>query len=316
MSLPMMARRERPLTFLVRTAGPVARRILSGAAEGRVAAVFGAAFYIETESQMLCLASAAVEPGPLSLITFAPAETDWRAHGLRPQERVALSPLELRVGNHARFPLRGATPWAPEPMIRAPDPTTAARGLTAFRTAAYDLTAPEGLGAFLEPGYMPGRKNPISQAAAAPIAEARRWIAGVIRGERPDSARDLNWAYRLTGLGVGLTPSGDDFLGGTMIALHALGQQEISRALWRDLCPHAREATNAISFALLSAAAEGLGSESVHRMLGAVLHGDVSAIRAGLPGIGRIGHTSGWDAMAGVATALDGWLRSEALAAA
>ena len=102
-------------------------------------------------------------------------------------------------------------------------------------------------------------------------------------------------AAALVGLGPGLTPSGDDYLGGMMIALHALARDAQAGALWRWLQPRLGAATSAISAAHLTAAAEGEGHEALHR----VLQGTAppSALDA-------VGHCSGWDALAGAAAVL------------
>ena len=102
-------------------------------------------------------------------------------------------------------------------------------------------------------------------------------------------------AAALIGLGPGLTPSGDDYLGGMMIALHALARDARAGALWRWLQPRLATATSAISAAHLAAAAEGEGHEALHR----VLQGTAppSALDA-------VGHCSGWDALAGAAAVL------------
>ena len=104
----------------------------------------------------------------------------------------------------------------------------------------------------------------------------------------------------LLGLGPGLTPSGDDLLGGLMIALTALDQTGVRDQLWDALRPELEMLTNEISAMHLAVAADGLGSAACHEALNAMLAGtppDLDAIDA-------IGHTSGWDMLAGMAVAL------------
>jgi hypothetical protein len=127
---------------------------------------------------------------------------------------------------------------------------------------------------------------------------------------KPDqtTAAGLHWVRPLIGLGPGLTPSGDDFTGGMMIALHGLGETGTCRHLWRPIRRCAEEAGNPISCAHLRAASEGGGSAGIHRALSTILAGRPETIRNSLPGIDRIGHVSGWDTMAGVIVVLDAWL--------
>lgn len=102
-------------------------------------------------------------------------------------------------------------------------------------------------------------------------------------------------AARLIGLGPGLTPSGDDYLGGMLVALRALARDAQADALWRWLRPRLTAGTSAISAAHLEAAAAGEAHEIVHEVLL-----DPSQAQK----LDRIGHCSGWDAFAGAAAVL------------
>jgi hypothetical protein len=104
---------------------------------------------------------------------------------------------------------------------------------------------------------------------------------------------------RLLGLGPGLTPSGDDLIGGALVALHALGYPELADRLAVALLPAARERTNAISLAHLAAAADGEGSAALHEALGALSAPGTPGLGERLRAVDAIGHSSGWDALAG-----------------
>jgi hypothetical protein len=236
---------------------------------------------------------------------------DWRASGIRLHEPVAIAASEIRVAKQFRFPLTRAIAWSPEPVAEAIDPAAAAFGLAAFRKAFSSRPIEDGIGRFIDPAYYPERRHSECRAANVPISEARRWLARAFGRRQMASRADLQWAGKLTGLGVGLTPSGDDFLGGMMIALHSLGNPEICRALWNSVRPCAENSTNTISLALLRAASEGLGSASIHMSVSGILRSDIEAIHGSMPGLDRIGHSSGWDAMTGATVALDSWLQSQ-----
>lgn len=301
--------------YPVRMVGPVARRLASGVVSGRVAAVFRSALYIDTGPGMICVGTCEVEPGPINLITAAPAGTDWRASGLRLRQPVAISPIEVRAGSRLRFPLAGAVSWLPDPVPGPVDPAALVRGLAAFRSAFARRSMTEGIGRLMDPAYAPDEGDRECRAAKGPIAAARRCLPGAFRQAAPVRDEYPEWASRLIGLGSGLTPAGDDFLGGMMIALSTLGETGMCRSLWRSVRPLAEASTNAISVALLAAASEGLGSASVHDAISGILRGDVQAIGDAMPGLGRIGHSSGWDAMTGVVTALDCWVQSQTVGA-
>ena len=297
-----------PRTFAVRSVGSVARRCLKSDGTGRVVAAFGAAIYFETGPELICIGTAAIEPGPVNLVTSAPASADWSAMPLNGP--VVVTTSEIRVTKHLRFPFAGAVTWAPE-AIKMVDPALVASGLAAFRKAARYQDAEGGIGRFIDPGFRPEQGNGECRAAMAPISEAQQWLAQAF-GQGP-SEPDQRWVRKLTGLGQGLTPSGDDFLGGVMIALHALGCPEICRILWTALRPCAERSTNEISLTLLKAASDGQGSASLHRALQGILCGDPQGIHSTIPLLDRIGHSSGWDAMTGVVVTVDAWLRSVAV---
>jgi hypothetical protein len=101
------------------------------------------------------------------------------------------------------------------------------------------------------------------------------------------------------GLGHGLTPSGDDFLVGALAALDALGQTNVHAALSRTVMA-AVDRTSPLSASFLRAAAAGHVGENLHMMVAAVLTGDANSAVAQAR---RIGHTSGWDTLAGAVVA-------------
>ena len=140
----------------------------------------------------------------------------------------------------------------------------------------------EGLGCLLA-----GQYNALATHAQPALEALEEWLRHGLAVPNPAAA--------LIGLGPGLTPSGDDYLGGMLIALHALARDAQAGALWRWLQPRLAAATSAISAAHLAAAAEGEGHEALHQ----VLQGTAppSALDA-------VGHCSGWDALAGAAAVL------------
>lgn len=114
----------------------------------------------------------------------------------------------------------------------------------------------------------------------------------------------------IIGLGPGLTPSGDDFVGGAMIALHAVGEPGIAARIADWVLPLNPCLTGKISAAHLACAAGGQGAGAVHRTLEALGRSDAAALSRALTGIDRIGHSSGWDALAGAVVILN-WYREQ-----
>jgi len=114
----------------------------------------------------------------------------------------------------------------------------------------------------------------------------------------------------LVGLGGGLTPSGDDFLGGLWFALRLLDSgPQIPSFDWADVersTANALSRTTAISGCILSDLVLGHGPEPLHDVVIAALAGAAPGdVAEGVSRLVAIGHTSGWDLFAGVALALD-----------
>lgn len=138
----------------------------------------------------------------------------------------------------------------------------------------------EGLGCLIAESH-----NALSVHAQPALEALERWLRG--------NALEAE-AQALIGLGPGLTPSGDDYLGGMLVALHALGREAQARGLWRWLQPRLSR-TSAISGAHLEAAAAGEAHEALHDALG-----NPSLVEK----LKTVGHCSGWDALAGAAAVL------------
>ena len=141
----------------------------------------------------------------------------------------------------------------------------------------------------------------LAELAAALLAEAG--------GPGPSTVRA---AAALIGLGAGLTPGGDDVLGGLLIGLHATGRSCLARSLGARLLDTVRERTTALSADLLRLAA---GGDACLEMLAVLrdLHeppgspADRGTDGRLLPELHRllsVGHTSGADLTTGLALGL------------
>ena len=156
----------------------------------------------------------------------------------------------------------------------------------------------------------PGDADPAKAWALAQLmADPRIAAANATATQRVINARPF-WtdvALRVLGLGPGLTPSGDDLLGGTFFVLaHA------PRPGWVAALPavHARlraecaTATNVISAALLSDLMDGHGYRVLHDFVAALDGGRRHDIACAATALLRLGASSGADLMAGVLLAL------------
>lgn len=126
----------------------------------------------------------------------------------------------------------------------------------------------------------------------------------LVRNHLPDFAAG---ARRVLGLGHGLTPSGDDFVGGICFALaHAPRRAWVAGlpAVRADLLDSANDATNVISAALLGDLIAGASYAPMHELLAALQSGDARVVSAAMQRLLRLGATSGADMLAGLLLAL------------
>jgi Protein of unknown function (DUF2877) len=115
-------------------------------------------------------------------------------------------------------------------------------------------------------------------------------------------------ATRVLGLGHGLTPSGDDFVGGILFAL-----EHAPLAAWVDALPAVKTrirlaaagATNPISAALLEDLMAGASYRALHDLLAALSSQNAMDVEAAVAQLLRVGASSGADMLAGVLLALD-----------
>jgi hypothetical protein len=114
-------------------------------------------------------------------------------------------------------------------------------------------------------------------------------------------------ALRVLGLGPGLTPSGDDFLGGLLFTLrHAPVPAWRGRmaAVHARLLAAAATATNPISAALLQDLLHGRSYRALHELLQALHDGCPADVERAAQALLGVGATSGADMLAGVLLAL------------
>ncbi len=114
----------------------------------------------------------------------------------------------------------------------------------------------------------------------------------------------------LIGLGPGLTPSGDDFLGGLLFAAHGLREAYPQDFNWKqepvmNLIHWASTQTHPISHVILSDHACGHGPKPLHDVVASLLKGeDLDRTFEGTGRLLEIGETSGWDILAGMLTGM------------
>jgi hypothetical protein len=284
------------MRLVFRQGGRFALGTLAGAARLRVLAVFDRSLYLQAgDGTLVCAGSTAIGLGPLNLPC-----ADWpTSFPVGAGDTVAIEGSTARFSAGVSIDWRDAVPWSP-PATRWPADAAIAAATSRITDAALLRAPREGLFRIAHAASSRDDRSPIARMARPGLEALAAWLRHTAAtGHGPPPLADV---VRLLGLGPGLTPSGDDLLGGVLIALHALGNRRAADALRRHIEPAYGERTSVISAAHLACAGHGEGHASLHALLAAVNDADGQA--AAFDGLDRIGHCSGWDAAAGVLLAL------------
>jgi hypothetical protein len=293
--------------FRISRAGPLALRALRASRHGRIDAVFERSFYATLGGALICIVPRRGGMGPLNAQCDDVGLQGAIGRLIRVGDVVIVTGRTLSVGGRVAFAFDAAAGWTPPAPSRC-DEESLARGMAALRRHLDLRTLPDNGVAFLLAGDR--RTLAADPVFAAAASEAVARLAAALADAMADRATPRiggEVLAPLLGLGPGLTPSGDDVIGGAMIALNLLGLAGIRDTIWSQV-KVLPDATGRISMAHLEAAAEGYGHAAVHDLLNAVFSGQTGDLDRQLDAVGAIGHTSGWDALVGVAVAATAWL--------
>jgi hypothetical protein len=276
--------------------GPHAQRFTARHGSARLAAVYTRSLHLQADGDFLCIGEAGIGNGPLNAV-LQPGDWGRLEKGLPAAgSSTSIAQGSIRIG---RALVRTATartwraaPW-PRPAENALIATLEQLERIAQHRAPADGLARIALGMPLE------ERAGLGYLARPRIEWLRRWVAARLLAPIPSRP-----PVGLLGLGPGLTPSGDDLLCGVLVALHAIGRIDAAHELNGAIAQAAPAETCPLSSAFLHAAGEGLGAEPLHAAIAAVLDGDRATLTRHAEALGRIGHTSGWDALAGAVLVL------------
>lgn len=273
-----------------------------------VTAVFARSFHLGHGRTLVAVGGADLGNGPLNVLCRTVPMGGWRTVGVTEHARCTLDATSIAVDGGPVIDLASASIWTPAPWPASWHAASLGQALARLRSAAARHLPADGLSrevlgtAAVDGARVDGLAAALDRIARAPLAELVAWLADP--DGRPDALQ--NAVAGLLGLGPGLTPSGDDVLAGAMVALHALGRAARAHAIRDAIADRAERATTPASLAFLAAAADGHATESLHAMVLALLRGDDARdFAAALGAVARVGHTSGFDMLAGAALVLD-----------
>jgi len=284
----------------IRRAGVVAAEFCKTPARAEVAAVFERSFHLRSGDLFVCIGDPAIGNGPLTLIA------DMRAapRGLHAGQPARIAESRIAIGA-VTFVCERCEPWHPPrwPQAAAPSMLVQAREAV-VRRAATDAPA-EGFGRAIADAKLP--TDAFARTARRRLARLRSSLVASVAARSAAAIAVADPVRDLVGLGPGLTPSGDDVLIGALALLDALAPDHADAGAMRanlagavgDVPPGL---TSPLSHCFLRVAAAGHVGERLHAAVSSCVSGDVDAAIAA---VRAIGHSSGWDMLAGIATALD-----------
>lgn len=209
---------------------------------------------------------------------------------------VAMHPRAVVFETHSAAigPLRLATiePWrAPRLQLDTSSSRRLREGCAALALGALGCDDPP-------PGFatlLAGRPPAFPLDRAVPYV---RLLARAI--DRDEAHLAYAAALPLLGLGPGLTPSGDDFVGAALFARRLFGMDGAWTAATLRLIDMASTRTHAIGAALFRDLAEGHSFAPLHRLAECLAAGEPA--QAAARDLTAIGHSSGFDMLAGFIT--------------
>ena len=284
-------------------AGAFAGEFLASPGEARAIGVFRRSMYLENaRGRIACLAGAGVGPGPLNALCEFPGDADFRKKAA-PESRVMVGDGLVRLEPGLIVDVSRPAEWEPPPLPDGWNRGRLRRNLALLAGWTGKRGAREGLAPLVPRIAAGGKFAPASvfEEMAREGADALGdWLSDALNGEEAPPAFSFV-DHPLIGLGPGLTPSGDDFWCGAMIALRALGRLDVLEKVAGGVLSRAAERTNRISRAHLACAAAGQGAGALHEAISALGTADEARLRSALRALERVGGASGRDSLAGVA---------------
>jgi hypothetical protein len=272
----------------------MAARALAAGAAGEVCAVFDSTAYLRLGSgTFVCIGGPALVAGPINV--GCDAWPDTAEAVLRPGMVVLVTGARVQVGMSFAITTAMARRWQPQ-AYGVVGGAAIRRRLDRIRPAVGEQAPVQSLCRLILEGTP---ADPVARVAAPAVHALRGWLAQCVAAPEATVAEPASAIAGLLGLGPGLTPSGDDLLVGVLVALAAWRRHAAVAALGAFLDPRLALGTSEISAAHLRAAMQGEAVEPIHHCVAALTQ-DAGDPKACLAALDRYGHTSGWDALAGV----------------
>ncbi len=288
--------------------GETARRLLAPGACGQVLAAFSRAAYLVTEQAELFWLASENAPMHLRGLRIAGpfpklvAGEDFFIEG----DCINIAPdLQVDFGDASAW---SVSPIPPEAALEIGQIPLRVKNI--FPTG-FDLSQASGFGRLIPKILSLAAGQPDDEVETDPVL-ALAWL-GISEIARACLLRDmpglLQEANALVGLGEGLTPSGDDFLGGLLFCVNTIqrlypGCIHLDSSEQALFIESARQRTHLISFTLLKDLTNGQAVEPLHELIHSVLSDHPPESIHPAARLTQIGHSTGWDLLTGALTGL------------
>jgi len=244
---------------------------------------------INERGEVLSIVTQEIGNGPFNLVI----EDDvlFSDH-LDVQSRISNSPIQLNLGN-LTINTTSTKFWSPRPdwetlhtsKDNVLDQLMKLPITNYLRSGGFDTVCLEYTG-LLNHQNLPIAQTPISNSLISALTNA-------------DLTSSLAAAQQLAGLGQGLTPAGDDFILGAVLAAWIIHPSYLANMLANEITKIAAPLTTSLSAAWLRSAGKGDAGILWHNFFNALISADEITIQKSMKQLLAVGHTSGADALSG-----------------
>lgn len=288
--------------------GESARRLLIPGVGGQVLAGFSRAAYFVTEQAELFWLTSENDPMHLRGLRIAGPFPKLMAG-----EKFFIEGECVNIAPYLQVDFGDASTWAvsPIPPEAALEIDQIPLRVKSIFSTGFDLSQANGFGRLI-PKILSLAAGHLDDEAEIDPVLALAW-PGIHEIAKACLLRDmpglLQEANALVGLGEGLTPSGDDFLGGLLFCVNTIQRlypglinlDSTEKALFIE---SAKQRTNLISFTLLNDLTNGQAVEPLHELINSVFSDQPLENIRTISCLTQIGHSTGWDLLTGALTGL------------
>ncbi|MEA1928553.1 MAG: DUF2877 domain-containing protein [Candidatus Auribacterota bacterium] len=172
--------------------------------------------------------------------------------------------------------------------------------LGVFEDALLDLSPPGSLAFLIDGKREANFTSSFEKGFVERVKEGTQTIFGGTVRITPDEKDIISGVKKIKGLGFGLTPSGDDFIAGLLVALDLIELIDgINRAKLREEIVEVSRGGNLLSNSFIALVGDGYLFEGFKDLLSALIEGDKTSIRARTENLISLGASSGSDMAVG-----------------